>query len=129
MTQSSHNEATERLGTPEHLDHALYVTTAKAWLALCVLVVMTAAVIAWAVFGEVATYVEAKGIFLSRDAGHSRSCGLQSAARRAGRAVAQGKFGPLNSDSVLHPNLNPNRGGRCAVPTVLQMEGTECAAA
>ena len=66
MTQSSHNEETERLGTPEHLDRALYVTTAKAWLALCVLVVMTAAVIAWAVFGEVATYVEAKGIFLSR---------------------------------------------------------------
>ena len=67
MTESSHDEATERLGTSEHLDRALYVTTAKAWLALCVLVVMTAAVIVWAVFGEVATYVEAKGIFLSRE--------------------------------------------------------------
>ena len=67
MTESSHDEATERLGTSEHLDRALYVTTAKAWLALCVLVVMTVAVIVWAVFGEVATYVEAKGIFLSRE--------------------------------------------------------------
>ena len=35
----------------------------------------------------------------------------------------------MNSDSVLHPNLTPNRGGRCAAPTVLQMEATECAAA
>lgn len=66
MTESPQNEAAERLGTPEHLDRALYVTTAKAWLALCVLVVMTVAVIVWAVFGEVSTYVEAKGIFLSR---------------------------------------------------------------
>ena len=66
MTEPSQNEATERLGTPEHLDRALYVTTAKAWLALCVLMVMAVAVMAWAVFGEVSTYVEAKGIFLSR---------------------------------------------------------------
>ncbi len=61
------NEADERLGTPEHLDRALYVTTAKAWLALCFLVIVTAALIVWAFFGEVSTYVEAKGIFLSRE--------------------------------------------------------------
>ena len=67
MTESSQNEATERLGTFEHFDRALYVTTAKAWLALCVLVVMTVAVIVWAVFGEISTYVESKGIFLSRE--------------------------------------------------------------
>ena len=39
----------------------------------------------------------------------------------------QGKVGALTRDSELHPNLKGS--GRCAAPTILQMETTECAAA
>lgn len=54
------------LAAPQHLDRALYVTTPKAWLALCMLLVMTAAVVVWAVVGEVASYVRGDGIVLRR---------------------------------------------------------------
>ena len=67
MTKPFRNEGRDSLRTPEHLDRALYVTTAKAWLALCVLIVMTVAVILWAILGEVSTYVKAEGIILSRE--------------------------------------------------------------
>ena len=53
--------------TPERLDRALAVTTPKAWLALSALLAMLAAVMTWSVVGDVATYVRADGIFLSRD--------------------------------------------------------------
>lgn len=66
MEEASENKAVERLGAHEHLDRVLYVTTPKAWLALCALVIMLAAVVAWAILGEVSTYVEARGIILSR---------------------------------------------------------------
>ena len=51
---------------PQHLDRALYVTTPKAWLALLMLLIMTAAVALWAVVGEVASYVRGNGIVLRR---------------------------------------------------------------
>ena len=54
------------LAAPEHLDRALYVTTPKGWLALCALMAMMGAVVAWAVLGEVATYVQGDGLVLSR---------------------------------------------------------------
>ena len=54
------------LVAPEHLDRALRVTTPRAWWALATLVALMAAVVAWAVFGEVATYVQADGILLNR---------------------------------------------------------------
>ena len=54
------------LVSPEHLDRVLYVTTPKAWLALFTLMAMVGAVVAWAVLGEVATYVEGDGIVMSR---------------------------------------------------------------
>ena len=66
MPESLRNEAAERLGTPEHLDRALYVTTAKAWLALCALLAMTVAIVIWTIVGEIATYVQADGIILNR---------------------------------------------------------------
>ena len=104
MTESPPNEADERLGTSEHLDRALYVTTAKAWLALCVLVVLTIAVIVWAVFGEVATYVEAKGIFLSRagmvfDAASSGGGKLARIVSAVGDEVAEGDLVAEISDA------------------------------
>ena len=104
MTEPSQNEATERLGTPEHLDRALYVTTAKAWLALCVLMVMAVAVMAWAVFGEVSTYVEAKGIFLSRagmvfDAASAGGGKLARIASAVGDEVAAGDLVAEISDA------------------------------
>lgn len=66
MTEPIPKEAKERLTPLEHLDRALYVTTAKAWLAIGVLMIMMTAVIVWAVVGEITTYVQADGIFLSR---------------------------------------------------------------
>ena len=53
--------------TPERLDRALTVTTPKTWLALWTLIATLAAVVTWSIVGEVATYVRADGIFLSRD--------------------------------------------------------------
>ena len=64
--ETREKEAKERFRPPEHLDRVLSVTTAKAWLALAVLMIMVAAVVAWAVLGEISTYVQAEGIFLSR---------------------------------------------------------------
>ena len=54
------------LAAPEHLDRALYVTTPKAWIALCVLMLLTGAALAWALLGEIASYVQGNGIILSR---------------------------------------------------------------
>ncbi len=54
------------LGAPEHLDRALYVTTPKGWLALVTLLALLGAVMAWAVLGEVTTYVQGEGILMSR---------------------------------------------------------------
>ncbi len=65
-----HADVLSRAGgikTPERLDGALTVTTPKTWLALWTLIAALGAVITWSVVGEVATYVRADGIFLSRD--------------------------------------------------------------
>ncbi len=54
------------LVAPEHLDRALYVTTPKGWLALFTLMALMGAVVAWAVLGEVSTYVPGDGLVMSR---------------------------------------------------------------
>lgn len=66
MSEPSTRDKVEKLGTPELLDRALYVTTPKEWLALLALTVMLGAAVAWAVMGEISTYVRAQGIFISR---------------------------------------------------------------
>ena len=58
--------ASNELDVPEHLDRALYMTTPKGWLALFTLMAMMGAVVAWAVLGEVATYVQGDGILMNR---------------------------------------------------------------
>ena len=58
--------ASNELAVPEHLDRALYMTTPKGWLALFTLMAMMGAVVAWAVLGEVATYVQGDGILMNR---------------------------------------------------------------
>ena len=95
MEKPFQNGAMDRLGTPEQLDRALYVTTAKAWLALCVLIAMALAVILWAVLGEVSSYVKADGIILSRagmvfDAASSSSGKLARILPEVGKTVAEG---------------------------------------
>lgn len=50
----------------EQLDRALTVTTSKAWLALAAILAILTTVGVWAVTGELATFVRAEGIFLSR---------------------------------------------------------------
>ena len=86
----------ERLGTPEHLDRALHVTTPKTWLALLALTFSLAAVVAWSILGEVATYIRAEGIILHRggmvvDAVSSGSGRLERIGPAAGATVAKGE--------------------------------------
>ena len=52
--------------TADQLDRMLFVTSAKGWLALLAIFVVMAVVVVWSVLGEVATYVEARGILLNR---------------------------------------------------------------
>lgn len=54
------------LAAPQHLDRALSVTTPKGWLALLTLTALMGAVVAWAILGEVVTYVHGGGILMSR---------------------------------------------------------------
>ncbi len=56
----------DRLSTSDRLDRTLAVSSAKGWLALTMLGVMTAAVFAWSMLGEVSTFVPAPGILLGR---------------------------------------------------------------
>ena len=56
--------ALERLATPERLDRMVVVTPPRTWIALVTLAALAAAVVAWSVRGEVATYVKASGILL-----------------------------------------------------------------
>ena len=58
--------ALDRLATPEQLDRALFVTTPRGWLAIAALGTIACVVVVWAFLGEVATYVNANGILLSR---------------------------------------------------------------
>ena len=67
MEQLFRKKALERLETPDHLDRALVVTTARAWLAAGLLTAVALGVLIWSVLGEVAVYVRADGIFLTRD--------------------------------------------------------------
>ena len=58
--------ALARLATPEALDRALTVTTAREWLALLAVAVILAAVASWSILAEVSTFVQAHGILLNR---------------------------------------------------------------
>ena len=85
----------DELAAPEHLDRALYVTAPKAWLALSVLVALTGAALAWAILGEVSTYVRGDGIVLQRggtvfDAASSSGGKLVRIVPRLGDAVRAG---------------------------------------
>ena len=59
-------KALRRLETPEQLDRTLIVIRPMSWLALAVLATAAAAVLYWAIFGQVSTYVQASGIFINR---------------------------------------------------------------
>ncbi len=66
MSETAKQALTGTIATPERLDRVLTVTTPKAWLALAGLTALLTTVVAWSFLGEVATYVRADGIFLSR---------------------------------------------------------------
>lgn len=66
MTQLFRKEALKKLETPEQLDRALTVTTSKSWLVLGMLTMAAAIVVVWSVVGEISTFVNANGIFLTR---------------------------------------------------------------
>ena len=71
VSPREHSEETRRReqehrGAAEHLDRVMYVTTPRAWMALVAMMVMLSAVVAWAIFGQISTYVRADGIILSR---------------------------------------------------------------
>ena len=58
--------STNRLAMAEALDRTLSVTSARGWIALIAILVGAVAVGVWSVVGEVATYVEARGLLLNR---------------------------------------------------------------
>ena len=58
--------STNRLAMAEALDRTLSVTSARGWIALIAILVVAVAVGVWSVVGEVATYVEARGLLLNR---------------------------------------------------------------
>ena len=55
-----------RASLPEQLDRALLVTSPKGWVALLAILAVAVAVTVWSFVGEVATYVEARGLLLNR---------------------------------------------------------------
>ena len=83
------------LAAPQHLDRALSVTTPKGWLALLTLMALMGAVVAWAILGEVVTYVHGDGILMSRggtvfDAASPEGGRLARIAPSLGELVAAG---------------------------------------
>lgn len=55
-----------RPSLPEQLDRALSVTSSKGWVALLAILAVAIAVGVWSFVGEVATYIEARGLLLNR---------------------------------------------------------------
>ena len=87
--------ALARLSTSERLDRTLTVSAPKEWLALVFLGAMTAAIVSWAVLGEVSVFVQAPGILLGRggvivDAVSTGDGALTSVLPRVGDRVESG---------------------------------------
>lgn len=51
----------------DQLDRMLSVTSPRGWIALTTMLLIVTGVGAWSVFGEVSTYVDARGMLMSRD--------------------------------------------------------------
>ena len=51
----------------DQLDRMLSITSARGWIALLSIFAIVAGVVAWSVFGQYSTYVEARGLLMSRD--------------------------------------------------------------
>lgn len=69
VSQRSHvfrPSALERVSSPEQLDRLLTLVRPREWLAGLVLVMLTAAVIVWSVYGSLPTNVAAEGIIIRR---------------------------------------------------------------
>jgi HlyD family secretion protein len=58
--------ALDRLSSPDQLDRLITLTSPIGWAALVAIVVLLAAIVAWSIFGAVATRVSGAGIFVSR---------------------------------------------------------------
>jgi len=56
--------ALERISSPEQLDRLVRVTSPRRWLALIALLLVVAAVVAWAVFSSVPTSVTLPGFYI-----------------------------------------------------------------
>jgi len=94
-TRSSAAAREELLATPEHLDRTLHVTTPRTWIALSALVAILTAIVVWSITGQLATYVQAEGIILSRsgiilDVVPSRGGQLKEIAVAIGDRVEEG---------------------------------------
>lgn len=57
--------ALDRLSSPEQLDQLITVTSPKGWVALATMAAIIAAVIAWGIFGSIATKVNGTGMILA----------------------------------------------------------------
>lgn len=57
--------AVARLSTPDQLDRVVAITDARGWLALTILVLLTAIVVAWGVLGRVPVTVSGRGLLIT----------------------------------------------------------------
>ena len=92
QTRIFRQAALERLSTPERLDRMVVVTPPRTWVALLTLAALAAAVVAWSVRGEVATYVTGSGILLG-----SGGTVVDAVASRYGTLT---RIGPMVGDAV-----------------------------
>src|SRR5579864_6179935 len=58
--------ALDRLSSPDQLDRLITLTSPIGWTALVAIAVLLSALVAWSMFGQVATRVAGAGIFVSR---------------------------------------------------------------
>ena len=56
--------AIERLSSPEQLDNLVRVTSPRAWLALCGIGLLLAAVVYWGLFGTLSNKISAQGVLI-----------------------------------------------------------------
>jgi HlyD family secretion protein len=101
--------ALDRLSSPEQLDRLITLTSPVGWTALVAVVALLTAVVAWGIFGRVATRVEGAGILVSRggqvfDAMAPASGGLTSVVA-IGAAVTKGDVVATLDDAQARQDL------------------------
>ncbi len=102
--------AIARLSSPEQLDRLITVTSPMGWAALVAIVTLLFAVVAWGIFGQVATRVEGAGILVSRGGevfdAMAPAAGTLASVEPIGAAVRKGDIVATLDDVRRRQNLD-----------------------